>query len=175
MDLGLGGDRVGAGEQLRQVVADARAAGDLDTSGLTQEAPAPVAKKTAKPKAPSAPPDVGHKRCMDAYHDAFLACTQQKPIIGGAEGTAMKLLREKFAAMDAKRTPEQRDEAVIVFLRNFYANDWRGPTTSLRQLASDPTRYLVPQKRFSRSELGAGMQPADDNMVTRYYKDEDFR
>ncbi len=112
---------------------------------------------------------------MDAYHDAFLACAQQKPIIGGAEGTAMKLLREKFGAMDAKRTPEQRDDAVIEFLRNFYANDWRAPTTSLRRLASDPTCYLVPQKRFVRTELGAGMQPADDNMQTRYYKDDDFK
>jgi hypothetical protein len=112
---------------------------------------------------------------MDAYHDAFKALTGRKPMIGGAEGTAMKLLREKFHDEEPERALEQRDDAVCAFLANFYANDWRAPTTSLRQLASDPTRYLVPQKRFTRSELGAGMQPADDNMQTRYYKDDDFK
>jgi hypothetical protein len=152
------------------------AGAEPDPWGLNPAPHPPKVAKKASPKPKEAPPpDPGHQRCVDAYHDAFLACTGQRPIVGGAEGAAMKTLREKFRKMDTRRTSDERDAAVISFLRNFYANDWRGPTTSLRQIATDPTRYLVPQKRFSRPEIGASLQRGDDNMPTRFMTDEDFK
>lgn len=127
---------------------------------------AKAAKQAPKPKAP---PDPGHQRCVDAYHDAFFARVGQRPIVGGREAGAIKRLRVAWHAL--KRT----DDELIAWLRAFYADDWRAETTSIAQIAADPTRYLKVQQRFKRSELGAGMQPADDNMQTRYYRDEDFK
>jgi hypothetical protein len=129
----------------------------------------PVAKAPAKKK-PAAPPDPGHQRCVDAYHDAFLARVGQRPIVGGRETGAVKRLREAFRAL--KKT----DDDLIEWVRAFYRDDWRAETTSINNLAADPTRYLKAQRRgFNRPEIGASLQRGDDNMPTRYMTDEDFK
>lgn len=126
--------------------------------------------KTPKAKAPAAPPDPGHQRCVDAYHDAFLARTTVKPIIGSREAGAVRKLRAAFKAQ------HKTDDNLIAWLRAFYADDWRAETTSILNLANDPTRYLKVQARgFGRPEIGASLQRGDDGMKTRLMTDEDFK
>jgi hypothetical protein len=105
---------------------------------------------------------------MDAWARAYEDRTKNKPIIGGREGGAIKRMRQGFKAN------RKTDDDLIAWIIAFYRDDWRADSTSIVQIAADPNRYLVVQQRFRR-ELGAGMQPADDNMQTRYYKDEDFK
>lgn len=128
-----------------------------------------AAKRKAPAKKPPSPPDTGHQRCIDAYHDAFLARVGQRPIVGGREANAVKRIRASFAA--TKKT----DDDVIAWFRAFYSEDWRAETTSVLSLAADPTRYLTVQKRFSRPEIGRYLQRGDDNMPSRHYTDEDFK
>jgi hypothetical protein len=107
---------------------------------------------------------------VDAYHDAFLARTNVKPVVGSRETGAVKRLREAF------RAQRKTDEDLIAWLRTFYRDDWRAETTSILSLANDPTRYLVLQTRgFRRPEIGASLQRGDDNMPTRFMTDEDFK
>lgn len=141
-----------------------------DPWGLNPAPAAAVAKKTAKAKAPPAPPDPGHQRCVDAYHDAFIARAKVKPIIGSREAAAVRKLRAAFKAQ------HKTDDDLIAWLRAFYAEDWRAETTSILNLANDPTRYLKVQVRgFGRPEIGASLQRGDDGMKTRLMTDEDFR
>lgn len=166
------GEPVDTGGHAREGAASASAAREPDPWGLNPEPAPPVAKvaKAPKAKAPAAPPDPGHQRCVDAYHDAFLARTKIKPIIGSRETGAVRKLRAAFKAQ------HKTDDDLIAWLRTFYRDDWRAETTSIINLANDPTRYLKTQARgFSRPEIGASLQRGDDNMPTRYMTDEDFK
>jgi hypothetical protein len=153
--------------------ASAAGAIEPDPWGLNPEPAPPVAKlaKAPKPKVSKAtPPDPGHQRCVDAYHDAFLARSGVKPIIGSREAGAVRKLRAAF------KSQHRTDEDLIAWLRAFYRDDWRAETTSIINLANDPTRYLKTQTRgFNRPEIGASLQRGDDNMPTRYMTDEDFK
>lgn len=131
---------------------------DPDPWGLTPEVPAPpVAKKTAKPKAPPAPPDPGHQRCIDAYHDAFLARVGQRPIVGGREAGAIKRLRAAWHAL--KRT----DDELIAWLRAFFRDDFRAESTSIAVIAADPSRFLKIRPSFTSRPAPTHMQAPAKN------------
>lgn len=90
--------------------------------------------------------------------------------MGGREAAAIKKLRASFKAL------HKTDDDLIAWLRAFYREDWRADTTSILQMANDPTRYLVVKTRgFGRPDIGASLQRGDDNMPTRYMTDEDFK
>lgn len=113
---------------------------------------------------------------MDTYYEAFARRAGIAPDVGSREGLAVKKLRAVFKRQ--KKTEQQTiaDDAFCAWAVEFWGKDWRGESTSIVQVAADPTRYLkVQPQRFGRPEIGASLQRGDDNMPTRYMTDEDFK
>jgi len=122
-----------------------------DTPPLALEPPPsePRPKKRSntkrKPKPAKAPVQTSdHKQVVDHYFRTFEAHRGEKPIFEGAEGKAVqRLLKSMGSAERACRV------VTLAFA------SWMGDTVTIREIASNPSRYITAKPRKAHS----GNQP----------------
>lgn len=128
-----------------------------DPWGLTPEAAAPVAKKTAKPKASKATPHgIEWAALIERYHAAFDRVRGVRPLFDGADARAMQRLLEK-AGKDYARAGRIIDRA--------FEDPWWGPKVTIRDIASNPARFDgAGAARGSRSHMQAPPKNPDGSI-----------
>lgn len=96
-----------------------------------------------------------HARIMAVYDREFLAAREVRPIIGAAEGTAVKRL------LDTLKGDEARATRIITFV--YRSEFWRtrGAIT-IRTIAADPSRFERGQHR-DQSSVSRFAQSACEN------------
>jgi hypothetical protein len=125
---------------------------------------APEAKKVRKPKSESKPKSIDgekHQRVVEHYHQAFLTKHGVKPIIGGAEGSAVKRLLEKLKGDEAEACRR---------IENGILNSRRSGVTIL-VIAKDPSAFASADAPLRTNGRGNPQQAtlADaDEVIARY-------
>lgn len=117
------------------------------------------AARVVKPKAEAHP---RHAEVVDAYFVAFEAAKGEKPVMGGAEGSAFKRLLGRLDG-DADRA--------IAVIRNAYADTFKASSATIFTIAADPSKYLgAARSGAGRANVqrSPGYQPIEEENRKRF-------